>query len=168
MTSRDYLKLDLKFQLISRNYRDITRALCCLKLLWLDCLFNNLFWPTTNNTWWLYIAVPLWGETTNTGGFPTQRASNVESVSMSWYHEEMRTSGTWFKNKDVILPVQEILLILQLYYLNNGISYTGKTSLYWIRALDYCPPGKHKKNWQNFIWVLLKGVWLIICQQWLN
>ena len=52
----------------------------------LDCWFNNLFKLTSNKTRKLHVNVHLLGEQLVTGGFPTQRASNAESISMSWHH----------------------------------------------------------------------------------
>ena len=34
-----------------------------------------------------YVTGPLWGEPPVTDGFPSQRASNVKSVSTSWRHD---------------------------------------------------------------------------------
>ena len=45
---------------------------------------QHLVMLTTKKTPKLLIACPLWGEMTN--GFPSQRGSNVESISMSWHH----------------------------------------------------------------------------------
>ena len=40
------------------------------------------------NTWKLYIAGPLWCDRNPlTDGFPSQRASDVESVAISWHHD---------------------------------------------------------------------------------
>ena len=53
------------------------------------------------------IPSPLWGKTPVTGGFPTQRASNAESDSMSWHHQihimwwqnchddDLKTKSSW-------------------------------------------------------------------------
>ena len=52
----------------------------------LYCLFHSLFKPTTKKTSKLYITDPLWGNPPVTGRFPSQRATNVERISMSWHH----------------------------------------------------------------------------------
>ena len=47
-----------------------------------DWLFNNLSRPTTKDTSGLRITSPLWGNPSVSGGFPTQRATNAETISM--------------------------------------------------------------------------------------
>ena len=54
-----------------------------------DCLFKCLFKHTTQKPKFC-ITGPLWGESTVTSGFPPQRASNVESLSIAWHHHEGR------------------------------------------------------------------------------
>ena len=47
---------------------------------------------------------PLCGEVTGTGEFPTQRASNVENVSIWWrHHVKSQSRGTGCYNKRVVL-----------------------------------------------------------------
>ena len=48
------------------------------------CYFNNLFKLTSQKTSKLCITGPLWWESTITGGFLSQRASNMESISILW------------------------------------------------------------------------------------
>ena len=48
-------------------------------------LYNNFFRLTIKIRLKPPITVPLWGKST-TDGFPSQSASNVESVPMSWHH----------------------------------------------------------------------------------
>ena len=49
---------------------------------------NRFFRHSANKTSKLNITGPLWGESTITGGFPSQRHSNAENISMSWSHHE--------------------------------------------------------------------------------
>ena len=49
----------------------------------LNCLSNSLFWPITKKTSNLHITSPLLGNPHFTG-VPSQRANNVESISISW------------------------------------------------------------------------------------
>ena len=41
----------------------------------------------------------------------------------------------WFNIKLHLTSIGNAILEIKLSYLQNGISYTGKTSLYWIMAL---------------------------------
>ena len=59
-----------------------------------DCWFSSLFRLSTNKSLKLCIAGSLWGKPPVTGGFPSQRASDVERVSMSWCHHAFQT-GEW-------------------------------------------------------------------------
>ena len=52
----------------------------------LYCWFNILFMPTTTNKLKLCITSPLWRGSSGDQWFPSQMASNAESVSMSWRH----------------------------------------------------------------------------------
>ena len=52
----------------------------------IDCLFNILFGLRK-----MCILDPLWGETLVIGGFPTQRASNAESIPIPWHHHGIST-----------------------------------------------------------------------------
>ena len=49
-----------------------------------DCLFNSLLRQTLNKSSKLMLLDLFGGKPTVTGGFPSQRASNAEIVSMSW------------------------------------------------------------------------------------
>ena len=48
--------------------------------------FTSLLWLTRNKISKFYITDPFWGESTS--GFPSQRVSNVENISMSWHHHD--------------------------------------------------------------------------------
>ena len=55
--------------------------------LQLHCLFNSLFSMTKMKTSNLCNSGPLWGKCLDDQcGLPSQRASNTERISMSWYH----------------------------------------------------------------------------------
>ena len=48
----------------------------------LDCLFKSLFGLKTKKTPKFYIAGPLWDDS----GLPSQKASNAESIALSWHY----------------------------------------------------------------------------------
>ena len=54
----------------------------------LDCFFNSLFRVTSKKTSKPLLLVLCEGNPPVTGGFPSQRASNMESVSMLWHHHD--------------------------------------------------------------------------------
>ena len=55
----------------------------------LGCLLNRLFRCRSNKTSELHITGLCEGNPPVTGGFPSQRASNVENVSIWWRHHEL-------------------------------------------------------------------------------
>ena len=56
----------------------------------LNCLFNSMFRLTTQKHLKLCITGPLLGEScSDQCGFPSQRASNVESITMWWHHPDI-------------------------------------------------------------------------------
>ena len=77
----------------------------------LNSLFNSLFMRTTMNTSRVHNTGPLWGESTADNctpiGLPTQRAGDVESISMSWCHSIycVRSSNPFCLFQDVIYLV---------------------------------------------------------------
>ena len=56
----------------------------------LNCLFNILFWLTSKKISKFPSLALCEGNPPVTGGFPSQRASNEESISISWWHECVR------------------------------------------------------------------------------
>ena len=59
----------------------------------IDCLFNSLFRLITNSISNICITSPLWGNTLVTGGFSSQRASNMGSFSVSGHHVRPQSRG---------------------------------------------------------------------------
>ena len=59
----------------------------------LDCLLNCLFRPRLKKTLKLHVTGLCEGNSPATGGFPLQRASNVENVSIWWCHHGTVLSG---------------------------------------------------------------------------
>ena len=53
------------------------------------CLFNRLFWLKSKETPKPALPVLCEGNTPVTGGFPSQRASNAETVSTAWRHHPL-------------------------------------------------------------------------------
>ena len=70
-----------------------------------DCLFNRWYRLITKEPSQPHIAVPLWRDLT--GGFPSQRNSNTDSVCLmtSLY---LRTEDQWCER--VMISVQDILI----------------------------------------------------------
>ena len=70
-----------------------------------DCLLNRLFRHRSKKTSNLPITGLCEGNSPVTGEFPTQRASNVENVSIWWRHYEMQmyfcASAKWFNMQGV-------------------------------------------------------------------
>ena len=118
----------------------------------------------------------------STSGFPSQRASNAESISMFWHQNfdnnaaSDRQHGPRFNMKMTSYQHRKYhcgdKTILRPSYLHNGISYTGKTtSLYWIGAMMtflfqyiciYLGFGIHCQviwitslNWSFFFWATI-------------
>ena len=50
------------------------------------------FQAHNKETWKLIITGPLWGESTVTSGFPSQRASNAENIPMPWHQHEFHVA----------------------------------------------------------------------------
>ena len=62
-----------------------------------DCLLNRLFRRRSKKTQKLRITGLCEGNSPVTGGFPTQRASNAEKVSIGWRHHENKNSNiSWY------------------------------------------------------------------------
>ena len=66
----------------------------------LNYLFSSLVRPAAKKVSKLCKTGPLWGGPVTGGfrtrGFPSQRASKAESISMSWYHHGIKSPlGTW-------------------------------------------------------------------------
>ena len=68
----------------SQHYNDIRWLLRHSDHQQLDCLLNSLLKPTTEKT----LKLCMWEESIDDQWIPSQRASNVESVSISWCHHE--------------------------------------------------------------------------------
>ena len=79
----------------------------------------------------LHMTGPLWGESTShTAGFPSQRASNVESKSISWRHHESDTiiirSNIWYwKQHDDDKCLQFITFYINISYVQVPPSDAG-------------------------------------------
>ena len=61
----------------------------------LDCLLNHLFRNRSKKTWKLHVTGLCDGNPLVTGGFPWQRTSNVENVSIWWRHHDDNFFGYW-------------------------------------------------------------------------
>ena len=67
----------------------------------IDYLLNHLFRRRSKKTSKLRVTGLCEGNSPVTGEFPTQRASNVENVSIWWYHHVLWI--IWRKNKQIIM-----------------------------------------------------------------
>ena len=127
------------------HYSDVTCVLWCPKSLFSTiCVGNVLI----------------------TGGFHSQRASNVEAVTVSVGRFNIKMISYLYKKSHCVDKT-----ISWLSYLHNGIFYTGKmTSLYWIRAMvSSCacfmgyniPPDFTRTNiWQQLSLTWSQVVWV--------
>ena len=74
--------------LMKTHYSEITWTSWLLQSPPTRLILQKLFRLTSKKTSKLSITGPFLGESTGNGGFPSQSASNVESVSTSWCHHE--------------------------------------------------------------------------------
>ena len=63
-------------------------------------------------------------------------------LTVNLISEKMKSSGIWFNIKMPSYQYRQFhsvgkMILRPSYYLHNGISYTGKTSLYWIRSQGF-------------------------------
>ena len=75
----------------------------------LNCLLNCLFRHRSKKTSKLYVTGLCEGDPPVTGGFPSQRASNVEKVSIWWRHHEK-----WCRNCLTCIRIVAQLLLCHL------------------------------------------------------
>ena len=72
------------------RYSDITMSAMASNNWNLNCLPNRLFRRISMKTSKLHITGYFEGNPLVTGGFPSQRASNVENVSIKWRYHDTR------------------------------------------------------------------------------
>ena len=65
----------------------------------LDCLLSRLIRHKSKKTSKLHVTSLCEGNPPVTGGFPSQRASNAETVSSSWSRKERWTDGNLMQNE---------------------------------------------------------------------
>ena len=68
-----------------------------------DCLFKRLFRRRSKKTSKLRVTGLCEGNSSVTGDFPAQRASNAENVSIWWRHHDMMTS--WYDKLSILLAL---------------------------------------------------------------
>ena len=76
----------------------------------LDCLLNRLFWRKSKKTSKFRVTGLCGGNPPVTGGFPSQRASNAENVSIWWRHHGIKTG------KDVRFWYDRSIVWRRLFY----------------------------------------------------
>ena len=76
----------------------------------LDCVLNHLFRRRSKKTSKLWVNGLCEGNPPVTGGFPSQRATNMEKVSIWWHHHEWHNS---FKRS---IPLSSIFLVIERSY----------------------------------------------------
>ena len=75
--------LDVQYMTVMSHEHDISNH-------WqLECLFNSVFRLTTKKKPRLHNIGPLWGDSTSDWLFPWQMVSNVESIHISWQHNDI-------------------------------------------------------------------------------
>ena len=72
------------YDVVQFHYSDVTWASYCFKSQQLDCLWNSLF-KITKETEFCFTGI-CEGNPLVTSGFPSQKTSNANSISMSWRH----------------------------------------------------------------------------------
>ena len=83
-----------------------------------NCLLNCLFWHRWKKTSKLCVTSLCYV----TGGFPSHRASNVENVSIWWYHHEYLSQAHFIFVHWTKCPVNKILRLL--YVLSSQLNFT--------------------------------------------
>ena len=107
---------------------------------WFNCFFRLQSVTTAK----LCIACIHWVNPPVTGGFPSQRASNVVSIPKSWCHRVHEWEGQNFPpGKMSSYQYRKShcgdKIVVRSSHLHNGISYTGKmASLYWFSPWIHC------------------------------
>ena len=115
--------------------------------LHLECLFNRLFRCRSNKTSKLCVTGLCEGNPPVTGGFPSQRASNAENVSIWWRHHGMHC-GT-----SMVSYLHDKTSLLFLIWFTWDVAHT-------ITRIDFCvqPPLKFEHGWviisHRFMWML--------------
>ena len=103
---------------------------------------------------------PLWGESTDDGEFPAQRASNAEKVYIWWHHALV----TWGKAR---LYLRAPLLTFHLWLLHGWIITTHPIlwDMMTHHNLNSLAPGKFEWNFRYVIFkrILVIDVWGISC-----
>ena len=106
------------------------------------CLLHCLLRHTSKKTSKLRVTGLCAGNSSGTGEFPAQMASNAENVSISWHHHVVVKPcalGPRF-NLNMAFPCMGFhfkhSMVVRPSYLYDQNSYTGKTtSIYWNRPL---------------------------------
>ena len=96
----------------------------------LDCLLNRLFGCISKKTSKLYVIGLCEGNPPVTGGFPSQRTSNAENVSICWRHRAIVHDV--FKYTLIVIVWGEIPT-------SHGLRHTGKkthpnSTLFWVAS----------------------------------
>ena len=83
---------------------------------------------------------------------PEPYCDTFATIFLSWY--PTGEPGPWFNIKMSSYQYRKShcgdKTVITLSYLHNGISYTGKTSLYWIRTLEITKKHAQKCNHKHF------------------
>ena len=99
-------------------------------------LCTSLFRLTTQNTTKLRTDVPLCeGNSSMAGGFPSQRVSNAESVSMAWHHHGF-----------VIFVMNGIVIVITNYRCTN-VTFSV---IQYVSTMMFCSLSISLSNEQNF------------------
>ena len=104
----------------------------------LECLFMSLFVLTSNRHQRLALLALCEGNPLLTSGFPSQRASNVESMSMLWHHHEKDSSGIY----------ADCILWLYLFWINTHTMHAVKALCFtkYLKVCALCIPSTELEN----------------------
>ena len=136
---------DISSGIYSNRYSDVTWT------SWCHCLFNSMFRVNDKPI----ITLPLWGESTSYLQKPSQRASHVKSVSMSWCHHVEGGTHIIIITSHVYLPQGDLWLWIKHGIVN--IYNTGKTDHQAINLV----PTHHSQlveigvSWNHYLQYLL-------------
>ena len=104
----------------------------------LECLIKSLFMLTSNRHQRSALLAICDGNPPVTGGFPSQRASNVESMSISWCHHEEESSGIY----------ADCILWLYLFWINTHTMHAVKALCFtkYLKVCALCIPSTELEN----------------------
>ena len=111
-----------------------------------DCLLNRLFRRRSKKTLKLRVTVFCAGNSSGTGEFPAQMASNAENVSMSLHNTELRTVLMLADMKNEIFPLASTIILSKFL----SLSYRRSVDCDLLKSLGDAKTSHIKVNWSFF------------------